>query len=181
MDMYKLKFTKLQNEILRLLCIKAGTTLNQRGISRLLSVSPTAVAKALPALKKESLVKIEKTQNMNLSSVELDRDNEKATAFKRIENLKMIYESSLPMYLTENFPGCTIILFGSYSLGEDTTDSDIDIAVIGSKEKETDLSRFNEMLERTVFLHYYDRFSNINRNLRANILNGITLNGYVEL
>ena len=181
MDMYKLKFTKLQNEIFRLLCIKAGMALNQRGISRLLKVSPTAVAKALPALKKESLVKIEKTQNMNLSSVELNRDNEKAIAFKRIENLKLIYESGLSMYLSESFPGCTIILFGSYSLGEDTTDSDIDIAVIGSKEKETDLSRFDKILERTVFIHYYDRFSKINRNLCANILNGITLNGYVEL
>ena len=50
MDMYKLKWTRLQSEILRLLCIKSGQILNLRGIANCLKVSPTAVAK-LPALQ----------------------------------------------------------------------------------------------------------------------------------
>lgn len=181
MNMYKLKFTTLQNEIFRLLCIKAGITLNQRGIARLLNVSPTAIAKGVKGLEKEKLIKIEKSKTMNLSSIELNRDNSKVTALKRAENLKMIHDSGLVDFLEEKFPGCTIILFGSYSFGEDTINSDIDIAVIGSKEKQINLTKFDKLLERTIFIHYYDNITAITKNLRSNILNGITLAGAIEL
>lgn len=181
MNPYKLKFTRLQNEIFRLLCIKTGLSLNQRGVAKILGVSPTAISKAIKGLEKEELIKVEKSQTMNLVSVELNRDSPKAIALKRVENLKQIYESGLLEYLEEYLRGCTLILFGSYSMGEDTELSDIDIAVIGSKEKEIDLVKFDKILERTVFLHYYDGLSAISKNLRQNILNGITLQGVVEL
>lgn len=181
MNPYKLKFTRLQNEIFRLLCIKAGMSLNQRGIAGILEVSPTAVAKALVGLEKEGLVKRERSQSMNLVSVQFNRDSPKAIALKRVENLKQIYESGLLEYLENYFRGCTIILFGSYSLGEDTEHSDIDIAVIGSGEKEVAMEKFDRILERTVFLHHYDGLGAIQKNLRQNILNGITLQGVVEL
>jgi predicted nucleotidyltransferase len=179
MDTYKLKFTKLQNEIFRLLCIKAGIPLNQRGISRLLRVSPTAVSKSLPALEKEGLAKIERSKTMNLSSVGFNRDNPRAIALKRTENLRLVYESGLADLLEEKFPGCAVILFGSYSLGEDTEKSDIDIAVIGSKRKEVDLTEFEKLLERSINIQFYEDIDKINKNLKSNILNGITLSGAV--
>lgn len=179
--MYKLKHARLQNEIFRFLCIKAGISLNHRRIARPLKVSPTAVAKALKGLVAEGLVKAEKSQTMNLVSVELNRDNPKAIEMKRVENLKMIYESGLAEYLSEKLPGCVIIFFGSYSLGEDTKNSDIDIAVIGSKEKNIDIMRFSSLLERVVFLHFYEDLKGINKNLRSNILRGITLAGVAEI
>jgi predicted nucleotidyltransferase len=179
MDTYKLKFTKLQNEIFRLLCIKAGSSLNQRGISRLLRVSPTAVSKSLPALEKEGLAKIERSKTMNLSSVGFNRDNPRAIALKRTENLRLVYESGLADFLEEKFPGCAVILFGSYSLGEDTEKSDIDIAVIGSKRKEVDLTEFEKLLERSINIQFYEDIDKINKNLKSNILNGITLSGAV--
>lgn len=180
MDMYKLKFTTLQNEIFRLLCIK-GISLNQRGVARFLKVSPTAIAKALKSPEMKKLIKIEKSKTMNLISIELNRDNPQAIALKRVENLRQINESMLLEYLLERFPGCTIILFGSYSFGEDTANSDVDIAIIGSKEKDIDLTQFDKLLERTIFLHYYDSLKSIDKNLRQNILNGIVLQGSVEL
>ncbi len=176
MDMYKLKFTRLQNEILRLLCIKAGESLNQRNIAKLLRVSPTAVAKALKELIKSKLIKVEKSNNMNLSLIELDRGNYKSITYKRIENLKLIYESCLVEFLFETFPGAKIILFGSFSLGEDTTKSDIDIAIIGSKRKDVDLTKFNAMLERKINLNFYEDLNKIKDNLRENIIKGVVLN-----
>ncbi len=181
MDMYKLKFTRLQNEIFRLLCIKAGTSLNQRGIARMLKVSPTAVSKSLPILEKEGLIKLEKSKTMNLISVILNRDNPRTMAFKRIENLKLIYESGLVEFLEESFPGTSVILFGSYSRGEDTDRSDIDIAIIGSSEKEIELTKFDKLLERTVFLHFYSSFKTIEKELKENILSGIIFIGGIEL
>lgn len=181
MDMYKPRFTKLQEGVFRLLCLKAGTGLSQREIAGLIGVSPTAVSKALKLLEREGLARLEKAHRINLSSVQLNRDNPRAVALKRAENLRMVSESGLPEFLGEHFPGCTIILFGSYSLGEDTEDSDIDIAVIGSGEKETDLAGFEKTLEREIVLNCYKDFRGIDKNLRNSILNGITIQGAVEL
>ena len=188
MDMYKVKWTKLQAEIFRFLCIKAGLTLNLRGIARALKVSPTAVSNALPELEREGLVKIKKSKTINLLSIELNRDNQKAIELKRVENLKLIYESELPDFLFNEFPGSTIILFGSYARGEDIwinetkeNRSDIDIAIIGTKGKDVDLTKFEKMLERTVIVNFYESWQSIHKHLRNNILNGILFKGGVEL
>jgi len=181
MDTYKLKWTQLQQRIFRLLCIKSGKSLNQREIARILKVSPTSIAKSLPILKKENLISIEKSKNMNLTLVELNRDNEKAMELKRVENLKIIYESQIVNFLENNFPGCTIILFGSFSRGEDIFDSDIDIAIIGIKEKEVLLEKFEKILERAINLNFYRNTREIHKHLRENIFNGIVLRGGIEL
>ena len=181
MDIYKLKFTTLQNEIFRLFCIKAGATLNQRQVARLLKVSATAVGKSIKMLEEEGLIKLAKSKTMNLTSIEFNRNNPKAIALKRVENLKLVYESGLADFLEESFPGCAVILFGSYSLGEDIENSDIDIAVIGSKEKRMELKRFDKLLERTIYIHFYENIAKINKHLRSNILNGISLTGAIEL
>ena len=178
--MYKVKWTRLQSEIFRYLCIKSGQSFNLRGLARPLKVSPTAVSKALNDLEKEKLIKVKKSETMNLMSIEFNRDNYKAFEFKRTENLKLIYESMLVDFLEEKFPGCSIILFGSYSKGEDTTASDIDILIIGAKEKEIKLTAFDKLLERTIFINFYPDW-NIKKNLRNNILNGIVLRGSVEI
>ncbi len=100
---------------------------------------------------------------------------------KRADNLKQITESGLSAFLYDTFPGSTVILFGSYAFGEDTTQSDIDLAVIGAKEKEIDTTKFDEMLERTININYYPNFKSIDPHLLNSILNGITLKGAVEL
>lgn len=181
MDTYELKFTRLQNEILRFLIIKAGMKVNQRNIARALNVSPTAVSKSLKDLEKSELVRVKKDPLMNLSLVEFDRDNRKAIEFKRVENLKMIYESRIVEILEEKFPGGIIILFGSYSFGEDTIKSDIDFAVIGTKNKIIDLEKHERAFERKININTYKNFKDIDKNLRNNILNGIVLVGRVEL
>ncbi|MBR9700058.1 nucleotidyltransferase domain-containing protein [Candidatus Woesearchaeota archaeon] len=169
MDMYKLKFTRLQNQIVRLLCIKHGKALNQREIAQSLDVSPTAVAKAVKGI---GLIKRTKTKVM--TTIELDM--EKASMIKRTENLRLIYESGLADQLEGHFPGCAIILFGSYSFGEDTVKSDIDIAIIG-KKKDIRLERFEKLLERTINLQFYHDIKSVHANLRQNIINGIVIKG----
>ena len=181
MDTYKLKFTQLQLEIFRLLCIKSGEKLNQRGMAKLLKVSPTAVAKAIPKLEIAGMIKREKQKNMNLIYLTLNRDNRKAMLLKRVENLKLIYETGLSEFLEEELPGAAIILFGSYSRGDDTTTSDIDIAIIGRKEKRFDFGYFEKKLERKIILNFYPSLKGIHKGLRSNICNGIVLSGGIEI
>lgn len=178
---HKLKLTLLQQEILSLLYKKVEIKLHPRTIATFLGVSHPAVSKALPVLVKNEFIIIEKEKNSPRLLVSLNRDNPIVIGLKRAENLKLLYESSCISELYDIFPGATIILFGSYAFGEDTSTSDIDIAVIGSSPKDIDFSQFEKILEREININYYNSFQEINKPLLNSILNGMTLKGAVEL
>ncbi len=179
MDISKLKWTRLEQEIFSLLCIKAGEKLSQREVAKILKVSPTAVSNSMKKLKDSNLIKIEKTKTINF--VSFNRDEPKAIELKRAENLKNIYLSGLSDYLEKELAGATVILFGSYSKGEDTNTSDIDIAVIERKDKILKLEKYEKILNRAININFYDSWKKIHENLKNNILNGIILHGGVEL
>jgi predicted nucleotidyltransferase len=179
MEVNKLKFTRLQGGLFRMLCIKAGEPLTQFEAAKAIGASQTAVSKALGPLVREGLAKVEKKHGRLF--IELDRESRKATELKMTENLRMVFESGLVPAMEEKFPGAAIILFGSYSRGEDTMKSDIDIAVVGSKQKAVYLGRFEKQLGRDINLQFYDSFKSIDKELKENILSGILLAGRIEL
>ncbi|MBI2576746.1 winged helix-turn-helix transcriptional regulator [Candidatus Woesearchaeota archaeon] len=187
MDMYQVKWTRLQSEIFRLFCIKSGVGLNIREIARALKVTPTAVSKSLRVLEKQHIIRVKKHGKLNLVMVEFNRDYARAIQLKRAENLKLIYESGIFDILYNEFPGCTVILFGSYSRGEDVyaekeeNRSDIDIAIIGVKTKDIGIARFDKLLERAISLNFFESWDKIHKNLKDSILNGIVLSGGVDL
>jgi predicted nucleotidyltransferase len=177
--MYKLKWTNVARTVFSFLCKRAGEKFSQREISLELNVSPTAVATAVTALAKARLVKRETMKTINFIS--LNREEPMAIALKRAENLKNIAISQLLTQLEESFPGATILLFGSYAFGEDTVSSDIDIAVIGRKEKAISLEKQEKLLERCINIGFYASWNDIEKELKNNILNGIILHGSVDL
>lgn len=176
--LYKLKFTILQLELWRYLCIHAGETYNARTLAKALQVSSPAIAKALPKLGQQGLINLKKEAGR--LRIELNLDQPEVISLKRAENLKLLYESGVVKFLCDSFPGTVIILFGSYSLGEDIFSSDIDIAVIGTGEKKLDLSPFQKVLEKAININYYPSFE-VDRHLRNNILKGIVLKGSVNI
>ncbi len=179
MDIYKVEFTILEEEIFSLLCLRAGEKLSQREISIILNVSPTAISNSIKRLKENDLIKLEKTKTINFIS--FNRESKRTIELKRASNLKNIYVSGLSDYLEENLPGSTIILFGSYSRGEDIVSSDIDIAVIERKNKLLELEKYEKVLKRKININFYDSWKDINKHLKNNILNGILLHGSIEL
>ena len=180
-NIYKQELTNLQQEIFRALSIKTGIQLNQRQIAKLLDVSAPAIIKALPMLIKKQTIKASQDKESKRWSIELNRDSQKVMQSKRIENLRLIYESGFANHLEKEFAGATIILFGSFSRGDDTVKSDIDIAVIGRKDKKIDLFGYEKIFERDININFYDSFKVIHKNLMDNICNGIVLFGGVEL
>jgi len=180
-NIYKLNLTSLQQEILGLLFVKAGTSLNQRQIANILMVSPPAIMKALPNLEKENLIIINQDKETRRWSIGLNRENHTVMQLKRVDNLKLIYKTGLADFLEKEFAGATIILFGSYSRGEDIFNSDIDLAIIGRKEKEKDLTRYEKELERKININFYSSFKEIHKHLRESLCNGIVLIGGIEL
>jgi predicted nucleotidyltransferase len=177
----KPKLTLLQQEILRLLFKRSGDSLNQRQIANALNVTPPAVLKSLPFLEKMDYITIKKDKETKRLSIELNKRNHKVMQLKRVDNLKQIYESGLVDYLEKEFAGATIILFGSYSRGDDLINSDIDIVIIGRKEKKINLEDYEKRLERKINVNYYDSFDKIHTNLKENLANGIVLAGGFQL
>lgn len=180
MEQYKLKLTRLQNEILRFLMINAGKGFNLKRIAENLEVSLTAVSKSLPELQQQELIEVNKNSETKHLKIEL-KESKKTTQLKRVENLKQIYQFELVDFLEQKFAGATIILFGSYSRGEDTIHSDIDIAIVGRQEKEIILKKYEELFKRKIILQFYESFNKIHKNLKENICNGIVLSGTIEL
>ncbi len=180
-NIYKPKLTNLQQGILRLLFVKAGISLNQRQLANYLKVTPPAVIKALPDLEKHNLIKVRQDKETKRWAIELNRDNYKVMQLKRADNLKLVYESRLADFLEKEFAGATIILFGSYSRGEDLANSDIDFAVIGRKDKLIDLTEYEKILERKINLNFYESLKEIHINLKENLCNGIVIVGGIEL
>ncbi len=179
MDIYKLNFTILELELFTFLSMRAGERFSQRDLSKILKVSPTAIGNAVRKLQDKFLIKTEKTKTINFIS--FNRDNHKAIQLKRIENLRNLYTSGLVDFLEEQLAGATIMLFGSYAKGEDAKNSDIDIAVIGRKNKDMQIEQYEKILFRKININFYKAWKDIHKHLRNNILNGIVLVGGVEV
>lgn len=175
MDIYKQKFTKLQNELISFLCIYSGKSFSGRELARKLKVSPTAVSKSIKLLKKEKIVELKKDFLLQIS---LNVKDEKIRELKRLKNIELIYSSRLVDHLKERLYGTVIILFGSYAFGEDLCGiSDIDIAVIGRDISGLDLNIFEKKLKRKINLQFFEDQRKISENLRYNIFNGYILHG----
>jgi predicted nucleotidyltransferase len=179
MDIYKLNFTILELELLFFLSLRTGEKFSQRDLAKILKVSPTAIANSVKFLEEKLFIKIEKTKTINF--ITYNRENKEAINFKKISNLKNIYFSGLVEFLEEKLAGSTIILFGSYLRGEDSKNSDIDIAIIGRKEKKLDLENFEQKLYRKINLNFYKDWKEINKYLKNNILSGYVLVGGINL
>lgn len=146
-----------------------------RELARQLTLSMPAIIAAVEKLKRENLITVRKTRPLTL--VKANLENKKFVQLKRICNLEQLYESGLVEFLTTqyNHPQA-IVCFGSYARGEDTEQSDIDIAIIGAAEKKTDLIVFEKKLKRTIALHHFSP-SSISEEFKTNLANGIVLEG----
>ncbi len=148
-----------------------------RELSRKTSLSIFAVLEAIKKLSKEGFISVSKKGNMKIVKAS------NSTTFiraKRVSNLEKIYDSGLVDYLASAYenPGA-IILFGSYSRGDDIESSDIDIAVITKDHKKRALEKFEKILSRKISVHEID-LKKISKEFHNNLINGIVLEGAIS-
>ncbi len=147
-----------------------------REYSKLINVSPPTASKLLMEYYKEGLLKRQEDRNYLFFFV--NKESKTLIGLSKIywgEKLKEVVED-----IENKNINPVIILFGSLSKAEVTSDSDIDIAIIANK-KEFKLENHEKRLKRKIQVFWFDSFKKINEELRNNILNGHFLSGRVEI
>lgn len=107
--------------------------------------------------------------------------NEKFVTLKRAYNMYVLMKCGLLTKLKEIYEEPeAIILFGSYSKGEDISKSDIDIAIITHLHKQPDLSPFENKLKRKIVIYEMD-IKKAEPEFLNTLANGVVLSGYLRV
>ena len=149
-----------------------------REIARQTGLSPPGVLKILKKLKKENLLVSEK-ENV-VENVWASR-NEKFFLLKKCYNFLSLYESGLTDFLRDKYEEPeAIVVFGSFSNGEDTSNSDIDIAVVTNKAADLDLRPFENILKKKINLIEI-QISRSEKEFLNNLANGTVVYGFLKV
>lgn len=174
-----MKTKDIKNKIKEFFFINPTKKIRVRQLERELKLPLPSIIRYLKELKEGYIIKSEEITNIIVFSA--DRTSKQFLLEKTLFNIKQLHESKLINKFIEEFNNPPIILFGSYSKGEDVEDSDIDI-YIESPRKLKDLRFFDKKFNKEIQLFIYKKMQDIeNKNLANNIINGIKLNGYVEV
>ncbi len=151
-----------------------------RELAYKLKLSPTTATKYLEILTKKGLLSKKKERSHIIYEAFTQNSNFKLA--KLTYNLEQLQKTKLTRTLEEfyNHPEA-IILFGSYSKGEDSQKSDIDIAVITAKKDFPKLQSFETRLGRQIqiFPTTSEKIRK-NQHLTNKLINGIVLLGFWE-
>lgn len=149
-----------------------------RELSRILNLAPTSIILHIKELEKNKLIVQDKTGLYTSYKANFDNDNFRF--YKKIHNLIELKESGLIEEIENKLFPTTIVLFGSYTKGEDIETSDIDLLLIAEK-KTINLSKYEKQLSRKIQLFFSDDINKLPRELKNNILNGIVLSGFLKV
>jgi len=154
--------------------------LRVRGIERATGLPLPSVIRYTKELEKEGILKTITTGGVVFYGA--DRTNKHFLLEKRLFNIRQIYEAGLVDYLKQELSNPPIVLFGSYANGEDTEDSDVDLYIETPSQKRINLEMFETKLQRRIQVFRHKTIREIrNVHLANNIVNGITLNNYLEV
>ena len=151
-----------------------------RQIERELKLPLPSVIRYAKELVKERI--LNKVTISGVGFYTADRSYKRFLAKKQLYNIESLYESKLVDRLILKYSNPTIALFGSYSRCEDIEESDIDLFIETPSKIAVDLKEFEKKLQRKIHIFSYKGINSVeNKELANNILNGVVLNGYIEV
>ena len=175
-----MKIRDIKEQIRNFFFVNPSVKMRVRQIERGLKLPIPSVIRYTKELEKEGILKREKIAEAVLFSA--DRASKSFLLQKKLYNIKLLYESGLIEYLINEFSNPILIVFGSYSKGEDNENSDIDLYIQTPSKKEIKLERFEKLLKRKIQVFIHSNLKQIkNPNLMNNIINGIPLNNFLEV
>ena len=154
-----------------------------RYISKSIGLASTSVRLHLEELSKEGpegYPLVTRSKGISYPTYRANRNSELFRFYKRMDILFRMEESGLLDRLWEEISPKAIILFGSASRGEDVKGSDIDIFIL-AKERKIELGKYESLLKRDISLHFAAQLSELPKEFRNNVINGIILRGYLKV
>lgn len=170
----------IKEKIKEFFFINPTSKLRVRQIERKIKIPLPSVIRYVKELEHEKI--LNKEVISGISTYSADRSSQTYLIEKRAFNLKQIFISGLIDYFVNEYSNPVIVLFGSYSKGEDTENSDIDLYIETRKKQTFNLEKFEKILKRKIQVFNHKNIKEIsNLNLANNIINGITLNNFLEV
>ena len=169
----------ITRELLRFFLQNPTGEFTYREIGRRTDLSIGTVSKCVKDLLRDGFVKTKKAAKAIF--VKANLDNQLFIQMKKAYNIEIVYSSGLVKYLTQTLVPDAIVLFGSYSKGEDCKGSDIDIAIIDGRETVCKLEIFEKKFERVVNLTKIKSLNLATKEFKNTLANGIVLAGAIEI
>lgn len=173
-----------QTKVLEYFYARPGEEIHVRALARKIGLHPNTVISATDELSKQLL--IQKKRKLSRVFITANKMSPYFTIRKRAHHIEQIYRTELITYLQEMLYHPTIVLFGSFAKGDERPDSDIDLFILTEKERELDVRTYEKQLGREIQLVTYTKKAwkqllKTQPELANNIINGITLEGYLEV
>jgi predicted nucleotidyltransferase len=170
----------IKNKIKDYFAANPTRKLRVREIEREVKVPLPSAIRYSRELVREGYLQAVKVSNVTFYCA--DRSSKQFVWEKKLINLRKIYESGLTEFLIDKLGNPAVVLFGSFSRGEDIEGSDIDLFVETPSKAKVNLAEYEAKLKRRIQLFSYRRISEVkNKELANNIINGVVLNGFLEV
>ena len=150
--------------------------INVRQYARIMKITAPTASKLLKYYEKKGLLIREKDRNYIMFHA--NRDSKIFIGLSRMYWQLALTE--LVNFLESGLANPAIVLFGSLAKAEAKPDSDIDLAIFGSK-KSADMKQFERKLGRKIQVFRFDLAKEMPEDLANGIINGHILSGRLEL
>lgn len=160
--------------------VNPSAKLRVRQIERELKIPLPSVLRYVKELESEDIL-----STLNLGNVVFytaNRSSNKYLLEKKLFNIFSIYNSGFIDFIMKELSNPPVIVFGSYAKGEDLENSDIDLYIETQSNRDLRLENFEQILKRKIQIFKYQNIHKVkNPYLANNIINGVILNGLVEV
>ncbi|MEK6825907.1 MAG: nucleotidyltransferase domain-containing protein [Nanoarchaeota archaeon] len=171
--------------IMEVLCKYPDKEFSLSDLAREAGVAKANIGEILSQLQSKNIIKIEKLSK--IWRIEANQTENAYIKSKILYNLNFIYQSGLVEALAKIYGNPkSIVLFGSFRKGEDSSNSDIDIAIEDSIASEHNaiylgvLAEYERSIGRKIQIHEFNR-KTVDIHVFNNIANGIVLYGFLEV
>lgn len=151
-----------------------------REAATLLRITPATASKRLKEFRKLGILQYRKERMLDFYKA--NPENENYRDLKKYYGLRKLKESGFIEAINRFYLKPTIVLFGSFAQGLDTSKSDIDLVIISERKEEfKGIEKFEKILNRRIQLFRYKKVRAVkNKHLLNNILNGIVIQGEIR-
>ena len=170
-------------KVIELIFNNPNAEFHLRGISYSTNLSTTAVVKVIDKLQKQKIITVEKTPITN--KIKTNQESESYLFYKKIFNLYRLEKYGVIKIIKEAYRAKTIVLFGSFSKGEDVEGSDIDILILTNQKEKSDLRKFLNLIEkklnRKINMVMLKSLEKSSSEFKNSVANGTILHGYLKV